>query len=433
VIDVTAAAKTITGFTYDHATGDITMAVSGNEATIYYTRNTYNVTYSWTGDIPADQTIPANRSNIPYNTTYAVDAKYVSGYQVTGTKNGIPGTYSFSGWDKTGTLTITDNVEIKGSWLFTQYGQFPVTYSFTGDHPAVTVPNGANYYEHATVTVADGWTTVREGHRTWTFQGWTTTDATIGSNGQFSMPSKAVAIVGTWTYADDPTYTVTVNYVYSYGGTAAPTVNKTDLYTGDTYDVTSPTINGYTVDKAQVNGTIANENVVITVTYTPIPVAPSYYTVTVNYLNQADNSVLAQPHSETHREYTSYDVTAYDKIAIEGYTYAATSGDQLTGTLNGNKVINVYYTVNEPVIIPDEPTPGGDKPVTPTTPTEPTNPGTEIIDDNTPMGNLPNTGAPADVIDPVTTLGLVALILSMLAAGLGITHNGRRKDEDDAQ
>jgi len=183
-------------------------------------------------------------------------------------------------------------------------------------------------------------------------------------------------------------------------------------------------------------GTFGDADVTVTYFYTKIVVPVpdySYYTVTVNYLNQADNSVLAQPHSETHREYTSYDVTAYDKIAIEGYTYAATSGDQLTGTLNGNKVINVYYTVNEPVIIPDEPTPGGDKPVTPTTPTEPTNPGTEIIDDNTPMGNLPNTGAPADVIDPVTTLGLVALILSMLAAGLGITHNGRRKDEDDAQ
>lgn len=222
-----------------------------------------------------------------------------------------------------------------------------------------------------------------------------------------------------WLAYNGRTYTYAGGYINGGESSANPTVTFTATKTADGANTWEIHLN-YTY----TYNTPYNPPVIVT------------YTVTVNYLNQADNSVLAQPHSETHREYTSYDVTAYDKIAIEGYTYAATSGDQLTGTLNGNKVINVYYTVNEPVIIPDEPTPGGDKPVTPTTPTtptEPTNPGTEIIDDNTPMGNLPNTGAPADVIDPVTTLGLVALILSMLAAGLGITHNGRRKDEDDAQ
>lgn len=92
------------------------------------------------------------------------------------------------------------------------------------------------------------------------------------------------------------------------------------------------------------------------------PVTPtySYYTVTVNYYDKDSGEVIHEKYSTTQREYTSYDVTAQDAIAIEGYTYAETTGDALKGTLNGNKTINVYYTkdstpVNPPVTPVDPP------------------------------------------------------------------------------
>ena len=64
-------------------------------------------------------------------------------------------------------------------------------------------------------------------------------------------------------------------------------------------------------------------------------------------------------------------MTAQDAIAIEGYTYAETTGDALKGTLNGSKTINVYYTKAstpvEPPVTPVEPpvTPVDPNPVTP--------------------------------------------------------------------
>ena len=100
------------------------------------------------------------------------------------------------------------------------------------------------------------------------------------------------------------------------------------------------------------------------------PVTPtySYYTVTVNYYDKDSGEVIHEKYSTTQREYTSYDVTAQDAIAIEGYTYAETTGDALKGTLNGSKTINVYYTkdstpVNPPVTPVDPPV--DPNPVTP--------------------------------------------------------------------
>jgi hypothetical protein len=53
-----------------------------------------------------------------------------------------------------------------------------------------------------------------------------------------------------------------------------------------------------------------------------------------------------------------------------------------------------------------------------------------IVDDPTAMGNLPQTGTMArSAVNPTTTLGLLALSLSMAAAGLAITI-GRKKEEE---
>ena len=63
-----------------------------------------------------------------------------------------------------------------------------------------------------------------------------------------------------------------------------------------------------------------------------------------------------------------------DKIAITGYTYVETTGDALTGTLNGNKVINVYYSKDSNIDDPSTPTDPGtdiDEPTVPVSPAKP--------------------------------------------------------------
>ena len=175
------------------------------------------------------------------------------------------------------------------------------------------------------------------------------------------------------------------------------------------------------------------------------PVDPSYnyYRVTVNYLDRADGSKIADSYTSPSRmESSRYDVSEYDAIAINGYTYDATEGDPVSGVLNGNKVINVYYVADEPTnptdpTDPTDPGDGGEVDIddgeTPTTDL-PDIPGdgsgeTDIPDGETPTGNLPQTGSVAGQVENRWTLGVLALMASMAAAGLSIVISRRKEEE----
>ena len=147
-------------------------------------------------------------------------------------------------------------------------------------------------------------------------------------------------------------------------------------------------------------------------TSTPVnpPVGPTvtYYTVTVNYYDKASGETIHTPYTDSKASGSSYDVTAQDKIAIEGYTYVETSGDALTGTLNGNKVINVYYTKDSS--IDDGNTP--------------TDPGTDIGDDDVPVtpAKPPKTG---------DSMGL--WIAAAMVSGMGLiwlSLSGKKRKEE---
>ena len=187
----------------------------------------------------------------------------------------------------------------------------------------------------------------------------------------------------------------------------AEDIAKVTSYQGNTYTYTGANPESLTV--------VAGEVAVITLrydrTYNP-PVGPSYtyYTVTVNYYDKDSGEVIHTAYTTTQREYTAYDVTAQDKIAITGYTYVETTGDALTGTLNGNKVINVYYSKTTDI---DD----GD---TPTTPAEP---GSDIGDDDVPTtpAQPPKTG---------DSMGL--WIAAALVSGMGLVWlalSGKKREE----
>ena len=176
------------------------------------------------------------------------------------------------------------------------------------------------------------------------------------------------------------------------------------------------------------------------------PVDPSYnyYRVTVNYLDRADGSKIADSYTSPSRmESSRYDVSEYDAIAINGYTYDATEGDPVSGVLNGNKTVNVYYVADETDIddgdtpttdLPDVPGDGGEVDIddgdTPTTDlpgtgdTGSTGDGgsgeTDIPDTGTPTGSLPQTGTQAQTSAARVALSVMALTASLAAAGLAL-------------
>lgn len=172
------------------------------------------------------------------------------------------------------------------------------------------------------------------------------------------------------------------------------------------------------------------------------PGTSTKYDITVNYLEQGTGKVLHEQHTERHRSGYKYDVTGFDAISIDGYTYVETTGDALTGTLNRDKVINVWYTAE--VELPEPSTPLDPKPsVTPEPMPEPSvtpeptpeppvtpEPGIDIEEPDTPKGDLPQTGMVAAPVEPSVTLGLVALAFSLVGAGLHLTF-GRKKAEDE--
>lgn len=132
----------------------------------------------------------------------------------------------------------------------------------------------------------------------------------------------------------------------------------------------------------------------------PPVIRDQYYTVTVNYVDEAGNTVAPSYTTGSLKEGTAYDVTAQDAIAIPGYTYKTTTGDPTTGTLNGNKVVTVVYTKTADI---DD----GN------TPTDPGDPGSDIDDPNTPTSPAepPKTGDAMPLFAALTTLSAAAIVL----------------------
>lgn len=186
-------------------------------------------------------------------------------------------------------------------------------------------------------------------------------------------------------------------------------LNKGSLQIGNADPVEFTTAE-YTVTLDQ-----ANKLYTITLNYerrTNTPYTPSTsYTVTVNYYDIDTGAVIHQKYQTSGTAYSSYDVTAQDKIAITGYTYVETTGDALTGTLNGSKAINVYYTKDSDI----------DDGNTPTTPAEP---GSDIGDDDVPTtpAQPPKTG---------DSMGL--WIAAAMVSGMGLiwlSLSGKKRKEE---
>ena len=115
----------------------------------------YTLTYNVTGDAPEGYTAPAKQT-LKANEKYTVAEVPAS---VSGTKEGVNGTYSFSGWKTadgttlTGEQELTGDITLYGVWAFTKT---PTGGGGGGSHkPTVTIPddvptglNGKDHYAY---------------------------------------------------------------------------------------------------------------------------------------------------------------------------------------------------------------------------------------------------------------------------------------------
>ncbi|MGO5048938.1 VWA domain-containing protein [Dysosmobacter sp. Sow4_B12] len=193
---------------------------------------------------------------------------------------------------------------------------------------------------------------------------------------------------------------------------SAADITKVTAYEGKSYDYTSATPASITVtDDFEATITLRYDRETKHVT-------TKYYDVTVNYLDKETGEKIAESHEESIRKGRTYDVTAYDAIEIEGYTYDKTTGDPLKGTMNKDKVINVYYVKTTDISEPE--VPGEELPTIPTDPDQPS----DVENPDVPRADAPKTG-------DATWLWAMAAAVS----GMGLvwlTISGKKRKEEDA-
>ena len=305
----TETAPSITGYTPEKSSIKITHGlVFTKEYTLKYTRNSYKLTiyYKYANGSTAATT---HTSTVKYGDYYSISSPSINGYS--------PSNYSVYGTmrasDKTATVTYTAK-----TYTVT------VNYQYANGKTAATSQsksgeNGTSY--SFTSPTVSGYTPSQS-----------VVSGTINGNETITVTYKANPVT--------PKYTLTINYVYSTGGTASTSYTST-MESGSSYNVSSPTISGYTADKTTVSGTLTS-NTTVTVTYTKNQVVetPTYYTLTI-YYKYDSGGTAASTYSTTYEKGTYYNVTS---PSISGYT---PDRSFVSGTLNGNRTVTVYYSADE--------------------------------------------------------------------------------------
>ena len=125
-------------------------------------------------------------------------------------------------------------------------------------------------------------------------------------------------------------YTLTINYLYENGSTAAPSYTARVNY-GDTYSVTSPNVQGHSPSRQTVSGTMGATNMSVDVVY-----SANTYTVTFKDWN---GTVL-----KTQQVQYGGAATAPANPTRAGYTF--TGWDKAFTNVTANLVVTAQYSIN---------------------------------------------------------------------------------------
>ena len=386
------------GFTFDDSkteNKDATVPDNNNLVVkLYYTRNSYKVTYEYEG------TVPTGASELPAEATY----KY--GEKVTVAENATAPGYTFSGWDKEDFTMPANDVVIKGSFTAndnTQYKvehyledldgktftlkdtetlagttdttatatpkQYPgftfnenvegtktsgtitgdgqlvlklyytrnsykVTYEYEGTVPtgASELPVEATYKYGESVTVAENATAPG-----YTFSGWDKED--------FTMPASDVVIKGSFTANDNTQYRVE-HYLEDLDGKTF-TLKDTETLAGTTDTTATATPKQYpgftfneNVEGTKTSGTITGDGqLVLKLYYTR-----NSYKVTYEYEGTVPTGASELPADATYKYGKS--VTVAENATAPGYTFSGWDHEDFIMPAN-DVVIKGSFTAND--------------------------------------------------------------------------------------
>ncbi len=209
-------------------------------------------------------------------------------------------------------------------------------------------------------------------------------------------------------------YTLTVKHVdASTGELLEPATVTSAIPAGTPYSTSAKSFSGYRpglwkADSDAVSGEMnSDKTVVYEYTKNP-PYIPPTYTLTVNYVDTEGN--VLHPQLVTSRMAPGSAYTTEQKT-FEGYSFVETTGDAVSGIMNGNKTVTYIYTPIED--IPDEDPPLGDVP----------DDVEELPEEDIPLADVPATG---------DATGLWLALSAISGSGLiGLNLMGRKKREDE--
>ena len=347
---------------------------NGNEIPDY-NEDTYGVKYDWgTVVLPESVTLPTNTNTYLVGMPVAVDSTYSDTTTVPDTVNGVPGTWSFSGWHLGNTLVTPessvamreDGLTFTGKWEFVEQGKATVSYSWTGNVPAgVVLPASVEDYEgfsHTVDTTFYAGRTIVTADGVYTFNGW-------NQSGTITVNTNTV-ITGTWSFTP---YNRSVSVTKSCGISTAEvddvityTIRVTNTGDVDLSDVTiTDTFTGAgSLTFSGADGVTTNGNGTYTITIDDLP-------------SQRTVSITA-----------TYTVVAADA----GTTITNTAVSALdTDDTDDSTVVTVEPVDPDPDPTPDpEPDdPRPDRPNRPNRPSTDNDDTTDIVDEEVPLAELP--------------------------------------------
>lgn len=318
------------GYKYDRTEGALSYTVEAKAATgdvnvveVYYTINSYKVSYEYTGTVPAGATALPEAVDHNYNSEVSV-APDASAYG-----------YTFSGW-------TASNAAVNDGKFTMPAGDVTFTGSF---EPVSGIKYTVKYVDEEGNPVGRGTMTLFNG-----VYGETVIQRDPGVTGYKladTCPAEQSIVIDldpdnnviTFVYTRQ-SYKLTVNYVYDKDGSeAATTVEQTVPYRTP-YEVVSPTIPGYTADQSVISGKrMPSRDISFTVRY----FANEGTAYTVNHYQETLEGGYELAETDNMAgitdEQTNAQAKVYDGFTAQPFNQATIKGD-------GTTAIDIYYTRN---------------------------------------------------------------------------------------